>query len=89
MTDDLPDAVEAVPWAPGRPAVRNSQIWRDAERPAAEVRLGGAWCPAWVTMRQDRADGAVIYHLAVMLPGETSPVHRAVIYDSRSFRPRT
>jgi hypothetical protein len=40
-------------------------------------------------MRQDRADGATIYHLNVMLPdGTGSPSSRAVVYDPATFRPR-
>jgi hypothetical protein len=78
-----------VPWAPGRPPVRNVKIWRPGDQPAAEVRLGGEWCRALVVMRQDRADGATIYHVDVWLPGEGSTARRAVIYDPATFRPRT
>jgi hypothetical protein len=58
------------------------------DQPRAEVHIGGTWCPASVTMRQDSADGRIIYHASVFLPGQTSPVHRAVIWHPGSIRPR-
>jgi hypothetical protein len=40
-------------------------------------------------MRQDRADGATIYHLDVLLPdGTGSASRRAVVYDPATLRPR-
>lgn len=88
-SDGQPDAEEALPWAPGRPPVRNTRAWRPAQRPAVEVRLAGEWRPGVVTLRQDRADGAIVYHVLVMLPNGTgSPSPRAVIYDPATVRPR-
>lgn len=84
-----PNAVEALPWAPGRPPVRTARVWPVAERPVCEVHLAGEWCPAVVTMRQDRPDGVTVYHLLVMLPdGTGSPSSRAVVYDPTTLRLR-
>lgn len=58
------------------------------EQPRAEVYIDGTWCPAYVTMRQDSADGRTVYHSTVFLPGHTSPAHRAVIWHRGSIRPR-
>lgn len=70
--------------------MRNARSWRPSERPAVEVHLSGQWCPGYVTLRQDRADGATVYHVAVMLPDETgSASHRAVVYNRDTVRPRT
>jgi hypothetical protein len=89
MSDRQPDAEEAVPWAPGRPPVRTARVWPMAQQPAVEVRLTGEWCRARVAMRQDRADGATIYHLDVLLPdGTGSASRRAVVYDPTTFRLR-
>ena len=87
--DDAVEAELAIPWAPGRPSVRNTRMWKPAEQPFAEVYMEGAWRPARVIMRQDRADGAVIYHLEVTLPpGDRGASHRAVIWNPRSMRAR-
>jgi hypothetical protein len=85
---DPVEAQEAVPWAPGRPAIRNTKTWPPAEQPFVEVYMGGGWCPARVSMRQDRQDGATVYHLEVTLPGAPSPAHRAIIWNPRSMRER-
>lgn len=82
------EAEPAIPWAPGRPAVRNTRAWRPTEQPFVQVYLQGEWRPARVTMRQDRADGATVYHVDVTLPGATSASPRAIIWHPRSMRPR-
>lgn len=81
------EAEFARPWQVGEPWPRQ-HVFPFRHQPHAEVYLNGTWCQASVTMRQEHADGRLVYHLTTYLPGATSPVHRAVIWHPGSIRPR-
>jgi hypothetical protein len=85
MTDQQPDAREVPVWRQGDGPISTRTWTRGA--PAIEVHVGGQWCPATLAQREDRHDGLVVYHVNVLLPGETSRCSRTYAWDPATIRP--
>ncbi|MGW5352176.1 hypothetical protein ACWERV_16905 [Streptomyces sp. NPDC004031] len=80
-----PAGAREVPvWRPGDGPLR-TRYWRIP--PRVEVLLGGEWCPAALEQREDRADGTVVYHLSVRLPGCSSTASRFYAWGPATIRP--
>jgi hypothetical protein len=88
MSEPRPaDATTARPWQPADGPIR-TRAWGPREQPWLQVRAEETWCPARLTMREDRQNGRVIYHVLITLPSNpVGVVHRAYWWDPAMIRP--
>ncbi|GGX55600.1 hypothetical protein [Streptomyces noursei] len=68
---------QAPPWRPEHGEAPTVWSWPAGDRPALRVLIDGQWVYTPVRARHTWPDVRCAYHVDLVLPGETSAVHRA------------